>query len=79
LVRGHLIDGIRELNWFCPKIIICDIKSNKFVGTKNLSILRHRHGQISLLLISQEDEHSNPLRRLATAGHVEIRFNGGSG
>lgn len=71
LVREDLIAGIRALNWYRPKVIICDIKSNKLVGTKILSILRHRHGKIPLLLISQEGQFSDPLRRMATAAMLK--------
>lgn len=70
-----IIEGMRELNWLRPEIIIWDIVPGKLLEIKALSTLRQRFPGIPLLLVVDNGELAGVLNEMAN-GYISRVVNG---
>ncbi len=65
IAREDIIEGLRELKWSCPNLIIWDIEPTNAMDQKGLVVLRAQYAHIQLLLALNRNELTNELKLMS--------------
>ena len=60
-VLEDIIEGLRELSWFRPALIIWEMDAKNSIEMKALSDLRKKYGRVPLILVLEKDQVSDEL------------------
>lgn len=67
LFFDEILDGMRELNWCEPKLMIWDMESGNIRQLKALSVLREKHPLVPLFVVLEDMEMKENVIEMADA------------
>ena len=65
VLKEDIIEGLKELRWYQPKLIIWDMQPDNLKQMKGLLVLRQQYGHVKLLLaLDKRSELTDELKQL---------------